>query len=88
VGAPKEMYTAGFHHFGFWVSDLKPIMDRARTAGVSVLVSNEGEPGVDGEWYGEVAGLATINYVIMRDPEGNYVQIDQRTPKEAASAPH
>jgi catechol 2,3-dioxygenase-like lactoylglutathione lyase family enzyme len=80
VGQPKEMYNAGFHHFGFWVADLKPIMDRARAAGVEVLVSNEGEPGVDSEWYGEAAGLAAINYVIMRDPEGNVVQIDQRTP--------
>jgi len=80
MGEPKEMYTAGFHHFGFWVPDLTPIMDRARAAGVDVLVSNEGQPGVDSEWYGEAAGLAAINYVIMRDPEGNVVQIDQRTP--------
>jgi catechol 2,3-dioxygenase-like lactoylglutathione lyase family enzyme len=80
VGEPKQMYSAGFHHFGFWVSDLKPIMDRARAAGVDVLASNEGEPGVDSEWYGEAAGLAAINYVIMHDPEGNVVQIDQRRP--------
>ena len=55
-------------------------VDRARAAGVDVLVSNEGEPGVDSEWYGEAAGLTAINYAIMRDPEGNVVQIDQRTP--------
>ncbi|MEO6715875.1 MAG: VOC family protein [Novosphingobium sp.] len=79
-GSAHELYTAGFHHFGFWVADLKPIMDRARAAGVEVQTSNEDEPGVDSEWYGEAAGAASINYVIMRDPEGNCVQIDRRTP--------
>ena len=84
-GSAHELYTAGFHHFGFWVSDLKPIMDRARAAGVEVQTSNEDEPGIDSEWYGEAPGLAAINYVIMRDPEGNYVQVDRRTPIAAAA---
>jgi catechol 2,3-dioxygenase-like lactoylglutathione lyase family enzyme len=83
-GSAHELYTAGFHHFGFWVEELGPIMDRARAAGIRVTVTNEDGPGVDGEWYGEAAGLATINYVIMRDPEGNYVQIDQRLPASDA----
>jgi catechol 2,3-dioxygenase-like lactoylglutathione lyase family enzyme len=81
AGSAKELYTAGFHHFGLWVADLKPIMDRARAAHVQVVTSNEHDSeGVDSEWYGEAAGLAQIKYAIMRDPEGNYVQIDQRVP--------
>jgi catechol 2,3-dioxygenase-like lactoylglutathione lyase family enzyme len=83
-GSAHELYTAGIHHFGFWVSDLEPIMERARAAGVEVLTSNEDQPGVDSEWYGEAAGVAAINYVIMRDPEGNCVQIDRRIPNAFA----
>lgn len=79
-GEAKAMYTAGIHHFGFWVSDLGPIMRRAREAQVRVLASNEDEPGVDSEWYGEAPGQALIRYVIMKDPEGNVVQIDRRIP--------
>ncbi len=77
-GEAKQLYQRGIHHFGFWVEDMKAIMRRARAAGVDVAVGHEDSEGAPSEWYGEPEGQGLIKAVIMRDPEGNFVQLDQR----------
>lgn len=76
VGAPARLFQMGVHHFAFWVDDLDAMLDRVRAAGVTVLMGGEG-PGADTEMYGEPPG-GRVRSVFLQDPEGNYVQLDQR----------
>ena len=78
TGEPKQLFEIGIHHFGFWVDDLNTIMQRVRAAGVEIVSGDENRPGADSEWYGEKPGQGKIRNVILRDPEGNCVQLDQR----------
>ncbi|MDG2003196.1 MAG: VOC family protein [Novosphingobium sp.] len=73
-GKAKELFTIGMHHFGFWVDDTDSIVERARAAGHVVLI----EPATgDTKDYGEAGGRA-IRTAMIRDPDGNIVQLDQR----------
>jgi catechol 2,3-dioxygenase-like lactoylglutathione lyase family enzyme len=77
-GEPAELFQMGVHHFAFWVDDLAAMMERVHAAGVTVLMG--GDPtsrGADTEMYGEAPG-GRVHSVFLRDPEGNYVQLDQR----------
>ena len=73
-GAPKELFETGIHHFGFWVDDVDAIADRARTGGVEFVY---GPADTDTATYGEPAG-GTIRFMLVRDADGNVVQVDQR----------
>lgn len=73
-GEPKVLYEPGIHHFGFWVGDLDAIVARARAAGTPVLY---GPADSDTETYGEAAG-GVIRLVMLNDPDGNIVQLDER----------
>jgi len=73
-GGPARLFQTGIHHFSFWVDDIAAIVARARAAGESVLF----EPGVgDTLAYGEAPGGKVLS-TFLRDPDGNYVQLDQR----------
>lgn len=77
-GEPAKLFQMGVHHFAFWVDDLDAMMERVRTAGVTVLMGGDPESrGADTVMYGEPAG-GRVKSVFLRDPEGNYVQLDQR----------
>lgn len=76
-GAPAELFQMGCHHFAFWVDDLDAMMRRVRAAGVTVVMGGDGGPGAGTEMYGEPPG-GRVKSVFLRDPEGNYVQLDQR----------
>ena len=76
-GEPAQLFQIGIHHFAFWVDDLVAMTERARAAGATIAMGDEHGPGADTEWYGEAPG-GRIGNVILRDPEGNYVQLDQR----------
>ena len=76
TGEPAALFQMGVHHFAFWVDDLAGMMERVRAAGVIVLMGGDG-PGADTEMYGEPPG-GRVKSVFLRDPEGNYVQLDQR----------
>jgi catechol 2,3-dioxygenase-like lactoylglutathione lyase family enzyme len=76
TGEPAALFQMGVHHFAFWVDDLAGMMERVRAAGVTVLMGGDG-PGADTEMYGEPPG-GRVKSVFLRDPEGNYVQLDQR----------
>ncbi|MCU1456450.1 MAG: Glyoxalase/bleomycin resistance protein/dioxygenase [Actinomycetia bacterium] len=76
-GAPAQLFQMGCHHFAFWVDDIDAMMERVRTAGVTIVMGGDGGPGADTTMYGEPAG-GRVKSVFLRDPEGNYVQLDQR----------
>jgi lactoylglutathione lyase len=72
--APKQLFETGIHHFGFWVDDVDAIADRARESGIEFVY---GPSEADTVTYGEPAG-GTIRFMLVRDPDGNVVQVDQR----------
>lgn len=73
-GEAKPLYAIGLHHFGFWVDDTDAIVERARDAGYALVL----EPITgDTKDYGEEGGRA-IRTAMLRDPDGNIVQLDQR----------
>jgi catechol 2,3-dioxygenase-like lactoylglutathione lyase family enzyme len=74
VGQPAELFQTGIHHFSFWVEDLDAVAARVRAAGFALLF----EPSVgDTLAYGEAPG-GRVKSTFLRDPDGNYVQLDQR----------
>jgi catechol 2,3-dioxygenase-like lactoylglutathione lyase family enzyme len=73
-GGPARLFQTGIHHFGFWVEDIEAIVARVRAGGFEVLF----DPGtVDTVAYGEPPG-GQVRSTFLRDPDGNYVQLDQR----------
>ena len=73
-GEPARLFQTGIHHFSFWVDDIAAIAARLRAAGFEVLF----EPGEgDTIAYGEAPGGKVLS-TFLRDPDGNYVQLDQR----------
>lgn len=76
-GEPAQLFQMGCHHFAFWVDDLDGVMGRVRDAGVTVVMGGGDGPGADTTMYGEPPG-GFVRSVFLRDPEGNYVQLDQR----------
>jgi catechol 2,3-dioxygenase-like lactoylglutathione lyase family enzyme len=74
VGEPARLFQTGIHHFSFWVDDIDAIVARVRAKGFEVLF----DPGVgDTIAYGEAPG-GKVKSTFLRDPDGNYVQLDQR----------
>jgi catechol 2,3-dioxygenase-like lactoylglutathione lyase family enzyme len=74
TGEPARLFQTGIHHFSFWVDDIHAITARLRAAGFEVLF----EPAEgDTIAYGEAPGGKVLS-TFLRDPDGNYVQLDQR----------
>jgi catechol 2,3-dioxygenase-like lactoylglutathione lyase family enzyme len=74
VGQPAELFQTGIHHFSFWVDDIDAIAARVRAGGFELLF----DPAVgDTVAYGEAPG-GKVKSTFLRDPDGNYVQLDQR----------
>jgi catechol 2,3-dioxygenase-like lactoylglutathione lyase family enzyme len=70
----------GIHHLAIWVDDVPDIVSRLRAAGADILWgpshlptyvvdSNNAEPGTP----------ADVESLVVRDPDGICIQIDQRT---------
>jgi len=73
-GEPARLFQTGIHHFSFWVDDIDAVVARVRAAGFEVLF----EPAEgDTLAYGEPPG-GKVRSTFLRDPDGNYVQLDQR----------
>jgi catechol 2,3-dioxygenase-like lactoylglutathione lyase family enzyme len=73
-GEPARLFQTGVHHFSFWVDDIAAIAARVRAAGFEVLF----DPAAgDTVAYGEAPGGRVLS-TFLRDPDGNYVQLDQR----------
>ena len=77
VGEPAKLFQMGCHHFAFWVDDIDAVLERARTAGSPVVMGGDPESFADTVGYGEPPG-GRVRTAFLRDPEGNYVQLDQR----------
>jgi catechol 2,3-dioxygenase-like lactoylglutathione lyase family enzyme len=75
-GAATPLFDAGIHHVAFWVDDLDDTLQRAVAAGFDVVLG--GGPAVGSEWLGEPPGGRAVRSAMLRDPEGNHVQLDQR----------
>jgi catechol 2,3-dioxygenase-like lactoylglutathione lyase family enzyme len=73
-GEVKAMFDLGVHHFGFWVDDIDDITERARISGAPLI---SGPVTTDTLRYGEAPGHA-VRTLLVRDPDGNVVQFDQR----------
>jgi catechol 2,3-dioxygenase-like lactoylglutathione lyase family enzyme len=74
AGEPLKMNQLGYHHFAFWVEDLEETVERLKAAGVNF----SSEPHMtDSSWYGE-DGSGKLMTTIFKDPDGNFVQLDQR----------
>lgn len=76
-GQPAQLFQMGAHHFAFWVDDIDAMMERVRAANIDVIMGGNDGPGADTVMYGEPPG-GHVRSVFLRDPEGNYVQLDQR----------
>jgi len=75
-GVATPLFDAGIHHFAFWVDDLDAALERARDAGFDVVLG--GGRAVGSEWLGEPPGGRPVRSAMLRDPEGNHVQLDER----------
>ena len=74
AGEPARLFQTGVHHFSFWVDDIDALAARVRAAGFELLF----DPAVgDTVAYGEAPG-GKVRSTFLRDPDGNYVQLDQR----------
>ena len=73
-GQPAEFFQVGVHHFGFWVDDVDAVAERARATGTPIFA---GPADADSKDYGEPPG-SPMRTVLLRDPDGNVVQFDQR----------
>jgi len=76
-GEPAQLFQMGVHHFAFWVDDLDAMMAKVRDADIAVVLGGGDGPGADTTMYGEPPG-GRVRSAFLRDPEGNYVQLDQR----------
>jgi catechol 2,3-dioxygenase-like lactoylglutathione lyase family enzyme len=73
-GEPAAMFERGLHHFALWVDDVDGIVARAAEHGVEPFVA---PMTVDSVLFGEPTGRR-LRSALLRDPEGNVVQVDQR----------
>jgi catechol 2,3-dioxygenase-like lactoylglutathione lyase family enzyme len=76
AGSPKPLFERGVHHVGFWVDDLDEVWGRAIEAGITI-VSEPTATGSDTANFGEPPG-GSVRGMIVRDPEGNAIQFDER----------
>jgi catechol 2,3-dioxygenase-like lactoylglutathione lyase family enzyme len=74
-GSPPRILQLGTHHFSFWVDDVEQTFRRLVAEGFRpVLPPTE----ADAVAYGEEAGSGRVLTAIVKDPDGNPVQLDQR----------
>lgn len=74
-GQPPKIFQIGTHHFSFWVDDLQEIFDRAIERGFrAILRPTESDAAA----YGEAEGSGGVLTAILKDHDGNPVQLDQR----------
>ena len=73
-GEPAQIFQVGVHHFSFWVDNLDELVEQAEKAGFPVVMPPANSDTVA---YGEAPG-GLVRTVFLRDPDGNFVQLDQR----------
>ena len=74
-GSPARLFQLGTHHFSFWVDNLEELVERGTAAGFTTLMApTPSEPAA----YGEPEDAQRVLTVILKDGDGNLVQLDQR----------
>lgn len=74
-GRPPRIFQIGTHHFSLWVDDLEVLFGRALEHGYRAILR---PTEADAAAYGESAGSGRVLTAILKDPDGNPVQLDQR----------
>jgi catechol 2,3-dioxygenase-like lactoylglutathione lyase family enzyme len=74
-GAPPVLQQTGANHFGFWVDDIDAILERCRGLGFDVPPPPSNE--FPGDWYGDASAAGRVRTVILPDPDGALVQLDE-----------
>jgi catechol 2,3-dioxygenase-like lactoylglutathione lyase family enzyme len=74
-GSPPRILQLGTHHFSFWVDNLEEIFEQMVAEGFRVIVK---PTEADALAYGEAAGSGRLLTAIVKDQDGNPVQLDQR----------
>jgi catechol 2,3-dioxygenase-like lactoylglutathione lyase family enzyme len=74
-GSPPRILQLGTHHFSFWVDDLEEKFERLVAENFRVVVSPS---PADAVAYGEAEGSGRVLTAIVKDQDGNPVQLDQR----------
>jgi catechol 2,3-dioxygenase-like lactoylglutathione lyase family enzyme len=74
-GSPPRILQLGTHHFSFWVDDLEAKFQRLVAENFRVVVS---PTPADAEANGEPKGSGRVLTAIVKDQDGNPVQLDQR----------
>jgi catechol 2,3-dioxygenase-like lactoylglutathione lyase family enzyme len=73
-GEPAQLFSVAIHHMSFWVDDIDAIAEGVKAAGFEVLLMPANGDSKD---WGEPPGK-TIRSSFLRDPDGNFIQLDQR----------
>lgn len=74
-GTPPRLFQLGTHHFSFWIDDVEDRAVAAQKAGYEVMVvPTRSTPAA----YGEADDAVPVMTTILKDPDGNLVQLDQR----------
>ena len=74
-GKPPKILQLGTHHFAFWVDDIHDCFERIAAEGFRVIIP---PTSADAAAYGEPAGTGRVLTAIVKDHDGNPVQLDQR----------
>lgn len=74
-GSPPRILQLGTHHFSFWVDDVQEMFERMVSAGFRAILR---PTEADALAYGEPAGSSRVLTAIVKDQDGNPVQLDQR----------
>jgi catechol 2,3-dioxygenase-like lactoylglutathione lyase family enzyme len=74
-GSPPRVLQLGTHHFSFWVDQLEETYERIVAEGFRVILP---PTEADALAYGEPAGSGRVLTTIVKDQDGNPVQLDQR----------
>jgi catechol 2,3-dioxygenase-like lactoylglutathione lyase family enzyme len=74
-GSPPRILQLGTHHFSFWVDQLQETYERIVAEGFRVILR---PTEADALAYGEPAGSGRVLTAIVKDQDGNPVQLDQR----------
>jgi lactoylglutathione lyase len=74
-GSPPRILQLGTHHFSFWVDNLEETFERMVVEGFRPIIR---PTEADALAYGEPAGSGRVLTAVMKDQDGNPVQLDQR----------
>jgi len=74
-GTPPRILQLGTHHFSLWVDNLQEIFERMVAEGFRPIVR---PTETDSLAYGETSGSGRVLTALVKDQDGNPVQLDQR----------